>query len=53
MQVGYGDAYPTTPLGKLVGVTNMLVGLLVLALPITVVGSNFAKLMDAQELCEQ
>jgi hypothetical protein len=40
--VGYGDVYPTTPWGKLVASVSMIVGLLVVALPITVLGGAFA-----------
>lgn len=36
--VGYGDFYPVTPIGKLVAVFTMLTGIIILALPITVIG---------------
>lgn len=39
--VGYGDIVPVEPGGKLVASLAMLCGILVLALPITVLGSNF------------
>jgi hypothetical protein len=35
------DMFPTTPLGKLVGTLTMVCGLLVIALPISVIGTNF------------
>jgi hypothetical protein len=39
--VGYGDMYPYTALGKIVGVLTMLVGLIMLALPLSIIGTNF------------
>ena len=44
--VGYGDCYPITTIGKLIAMATMFVGVLVLALPITVVGSNFQKMVE-------
>ena len=40
--VGYGDLFPTSSMGKLVGSGCALTGVLALALPITIVGANFA-----------
>lgn len=49
--VGYGDMVPMTTLGMTLGCFVMLCGVLLLALPITVIGANFAKaLRDAQVL---
>jgi hypothetical protein len=47
--VGYGDVYPTTPVGKLIGVFCMFSGILTLALPITVIGGNFSAEFDKME----
>jgi hypothetical protein len=40
--VGFGDVYPTTPVGRAIAAFTMMSGVLTLALPITVIGSNFA-----------
>jgi hypothetical protein len=39
--VGYGDKYPRTFLGKLVGALCMLFGILLIALPTAIVGQKF------------
>ena len=39
--VGYGDTFPVDPPGKAVATLAMLGGVLVLALPLSVIGSNF------------
>ena len=41
--VGYGDAAPITPLGKLWSMVTMLCGLCVLALPVAIISSGFAQ----------
>ncbi|KAL4140066.1 hypothetical protein PRNP1_015298 [Phytophthora ramorum] len=45
--VGYGDMTPVTWIGKAVGCCTILTGMLVLALPITVIGTNFQKVMKS------
>jgi len=46
VQVGYGDCYPITAGGKVLAVLTSVLGVLILALPITVVGSNFQKMVE-------
>ncbi|WAR22690.1 KCNAW-like protein [Mya arenaria] len=41
--IGYGDYFPTTSMGYLVGVLCAINGLIVLALPVAALASNFAK----------
>ncbi|ETP45637.1 hypothetical protein F442_07976 [Phytophthora nicotianae P10297] len=45
--VGYGDMTPVTWFGKVIGCCTVLTGMLVLALPITVIGTNFQKVMKS------
>lgn len=45
--VGFGDLVPTSTAGKCVACLCAFYGVLLLALPITVIGSNFKKLYEA------
>lgn len=37
--VGYGDIYPVTPLGKFFGAMVVLLGVMSIALPVSVIGN--------------
>jgi len=45
--VGYGDQYPLTPTGKMVGCLLTVFGVLVIALPVFLFVANFKKVMSA------
>jgi len=47
--VGYGDCYPITLPGKVLSVVAMLTGIIVLALPISVIGNNFVLVNEMYE----
>lgn len=46
MTVGYGDLYPTTTMGRVVGIFVFATGIIMLAMPITIVGGSFEKYYD-------
>eukprot|EP00605_Chrysophyceae_sp_TOSAG23-4_P000825 GSChrysophyteH1.ASY1.ANO1.915.1 assembled CDS len=46
---GYGDMVPYSFAGKLVAILCAYYGFLLLALPITVIGNNFDKILNAQQ----
>lgn len=41
--VGYGDATPSTPLGKVAACCSMMCGVLIIALPVAVMGEKFVQ----------
>ena len=44
--VGYGDMYPSTALGKIVGSCLLFISMVYLALPMTVIVSKFNKAFE-------
>ena len=53
--VGYGDEYPETNSGKIIAAFAMLTGILIIALPVSVLGTNFSEAYEemAKERREQ
>lgn len=51
--VGYGDLVPTSPVGRFVALILMYTGILVLALPISVIGANFQHEYEKLEGAEE
>jgi len=47
--VGYGDYFPSTKIGYLVGVLCAVCGLLLLAMPIAIIASNFSEYYSHQK----
>ena len=47
--VGYGDIYPTTALGYIITSVAIICGVLFMAMPITIVGNNFAAVWEEKE----
>lgn len=44
--VGYGDLYPSTPLGKFFGAITIVAGVIAFAMPVGVISSNFSHVWD-------
>lgn len=51
--VGYGDMVPVTIYGKILGSATIVSGILVMALPITILVDNFMKVSQRQEALSQ
>jgi voltage-gated potassium channel len=47
--VGYGDVVPVSSLGRLVGAATMIAGLVMLALPIAIIATSFARVIARNE----
>ncbi len=46
---GYGDIYPITPLGKLLGSIISLIGIAMIAIPTALIGSSFINIMQKRQ----
>ena len=44
--VGFGDYYPTTAIGYVTAALIMMLGIMVTALPIVIIGTNFSIVSD-------
>uniref|UniRef100_A0A914H3H6 BTB domain-containing protein n=1 Tax=Globodera rostochiensis TaxID=31243 RepID=A0A914H3H6_GLORO len=51
--VGYGDVVPATTMGKVIASAAIMSGVLVLALPITIIVDNFIKVAQEEQQTEQ
>jgi voltage-gated potassium channel len=47
--VGYGDAFPITPLGKIVAGMTALCGIVMLALPVGIIATSFAEVIRRRD----
>ena len=51
--LGYGDMYPVTYIGRVVGGMASLAGLITLALPMVIIGQNFSDAYHVQQQTEE
>ena len=51
--VGYGDFYPTTPIGRLVVSCAALCGVVIIAMPLAIIGHNFNEVRAARNRTRQ
>lgn len=51
--LGYGEIYPVTYIGKVVGGLASLAGLITLALPMVIIGQNFSDAYRVQSMVEE
>merc|ERR1719272_17157 len=50
--VGYGEVYPRTTMGRMVGFVAMLAGMVLIALPVAIVGQKFQDVYENHDLEE-
>lgn len=51
--VGYGDTFPVTPVGKAVAGLTFMAGILIIAFPITILGTKFSEAFEENKIEER